>query len=190
MPRNAYPLNCAGRTAFVDPSFDCPPGYEEVQRPENPPNSVHIPQRPGSLSIDYYWKSVLSIPTACNNRSKFEASTSVEFTTGIEAELQGKMGSVTLSHEVKTSQTLGFEIEFGEDNYIYQATLYQLHGYIHFNSLVTPGALGALEFALAMVAWELGISFSTADCEEQDVPLNRFQLHACRKYCGPKEIRR
>ena len=53
MPRNAYPVNCAGNVAFVDPSFDCPPGYEEVQRPPGPPQTVHIKQNPGALSIHY-----------------------------------------------------------------------------------------------------------------------------------------
>ena len=190
MPRNTYPLNCAGQTAFVDPAFDCPPGYEEVQRPPDPPASCFVPQNPGNVSVDYYWKSVISLPTACNNISKVMSTQSVEFTTGIEAQLEGKLGGLKLTGAVKTGQTLGFELPFGEVNYIYQATLYQLHAYIKFSSFVTPGALGEFEFLLAILAWKLGLNFSPSDCSEQDVPLSTFELHTCRKFCGPKKERK
>ena len=189
MPRSSYPLNCSGQTAFTDPPFTVPPGFEEVQRPDKPPDTIHLRKNPGSLSIHYFWKRILTIPTVCDNRSKFTSGTTVESSTGVTGTLSGQMGSVSLSHTVKTSSSLGFEIPFGEDDYIYQATLFQMHAYIQYFSLVSGGTLGKLEFGLSILASELGISFDTSDCDEQDVPLEHFQIFACRKYCGNEEKR-
>jgi len=184
MPRTGFPINCSGTLAFTDPPFSCPPGYQEVQRPAPPPNTINIQQNPGSLSVYYYWKKVISLPTACSNTTKFTSSTTVESTTNIESSLSTKLGSVKLSYQIKNSNTLGFEIPFGEQDYIYQAELYQLHSYLKYFSLVSGGTLGKLEFGLSILASELGISIDPSDCEEQDLALAHFDLFACRKFCG------
>ena len=180
------PLKCdQSGPAFTDPAFTCPPGYKEVQRPQPPPDTIYIRKPPtGSLSIHYYWKPVLSLPTSCGNVSKFSAETQVEQSAGITAELQAKIGSVNLSYEIKTTDTLGFEIPFGEADYIYQVTLYQLHSYIHYFEHVSTSWPGTkIRFLLAVLSYELGFSYDPSFCEEQDIPLKHFELHACRKPC-------
>ncbi len=49
--------------------------------------------------------------------------TSVEETVGLEGSIDAKLGGAKLAYEVKTGDTLGFEIEFGETDYMCKATL-------------------------------------------------------------------
>lgn len=200
MPRSHYPNKCGtGDTpAFDDPNFNCPSGYTLNQQPTDPPDTVIIPltSPPGGVTtIDYYWKELTTLPSSCGNKSKFSASTTVEETTGIEGSLDAKLGGAKLSFEAKNGSTLGHEIEFGETDYMCKATLYQLHAYI---KSVVPGektnigslfGFGGSYFGtlIGYVVYELtGLGsgkHNVGSCEEQDVPLDHFDIKVCRKLC-------
>ena len=176
MARTSYPINCDGKKAFTDPQYSCRPGYTEVQRPEEPPEEVDAyTADKESISVYYYWKEVISLPSACGQTTSIAASTQVEKSVELSQSLETKLGTTTIQFGLKTTNTLEFSLPFGESDYIYQAALFQMHAYVISTKWSSIGW---------WILWKMGLEVSLTDCENIDLALNKFQLHTCRKFCG------
>lgn len=191
-------LGCGGKPPkYKHAVFNCSKKWEKVQEPipaqfdaetflskDKDSNGKVI--QINELVIARYWKSVISVPTACNNTGQISKTTAVEKAKQYSAEISSEIGKASVAISLKKTDTLGFVINIGQAGYETKNELFQRWTYVKLKQRKT-----GLMAGLAWWLWGGGSS-----CQEDQQPEDNFGMFVCRHKCqtqlkgngGKKEV--